>query len=81
MIYYYTALVISYAINGEPVKSVVWYDRERHCVEAMNDRLFDPVYDHLYELYGTDIMMTCHVSDKVSYKLLPKLRPKEESDG
>jgi hypothetical protein len=81
LIHYYTALVISYAINGEPVKSVVWYDRERYCVEAMNDRLFDPVYDHLYELYGTDIMMECYVSDKVSFKLRPKLRPKEESDG
>ena len=81
MIYYYTALVISYAINGEPVKAAVWYDRESRCIEAMNDRLFDPLYNHLYELYGTDIMMKCHVSEEVSYKLLPKLRPEEESDG
>ena len=81
MIYYYTALVISYAINGEPVKAAIWYDRESRCIEAMNDRLFDPLYDHLYELYGTDIMMECYVSDKVSFKLRPRLRPKEESDG
>lgn len=75
MIYYYTALVISYSMDPDTVtKSFVWYDRERHCVEAMNDKLADPLYDQLYELYGGDIMMSCHVSDQVSYVLKPKLR-------
>ena len=75
MIYYYTALVISYSMDPDTVtKSFVWYDRERHCVEAMNDKLADPLYDQLYELYGEDIMMSCQVSDQVSYVLKPKLR-------
>lgn len=78
MIYYYTALVISYAIDGEPVKATVWYSRESHCQEAMNDNLGDPIYNHLYELYGTDIMMACYVSDEVSFVLRPKLRPEGE---
>ena len=77
MIYYYTALVISYAINGEPAKAAVWYDRERHCQEAMNDSLADPLYAQLYELYD-DLHMTCVVSDQVSFVLKPKLRPEGE---
>ena len=81
MIYYYTALVISYAIDGEPVKAAVWYDRESRCIEAMNDRLFDPLYNHLYELYGTDIMMQCYVSEEVSYILRPELRPEVIKNG
>ena len=79
MIYYYTALVISYSMDqGTVTKSFVWYDRERHCVEAMNEGLMDGVYTQLHELYGNDIMMQCHVSDQVSFVLSPKLRPKEE---
>jgi len=77
MIYYFTALVVSYAINGEPAKAVVWYDRERHCQEAMNDGLADPLYAQLYELYD-DLMMECHVSDQASFILKPRLRPKED---
>ena len=77
MIYYFTALVISYAINGEPAKAHVWYDRERHCQEAMNDSLADPLYNQLYELYD-DLAMTCVVSDQVSFVLKPKLRPEGE---
>jgi len=74
MIYYYTALVISYSMDqGSVTKSFVWYDRERHCQEAMDDGLADPVYTQLYELYE-DTMMTCVVSDQVSYVLKPKLR-------
>lgn len=80
MIYYYTALVISYALGGEEVKTVVWYDREQHCQEAM--RVVDPLYSQLYDLYGNDIMVSCYVSEKVSYILRPKLRPEEEgTDG
>jgi len=74
MIYYFTALVISYSMDqGSVTKSFVWYDRERHCQEAMDDGLADPVYTQLYELYE-DTMMTCVVSDQVSYVLKPKLR-------
>lgn len=78
MIYYYAALVISYMLNDHTTKAVVWFDRERHCQEAMDKRLGDPIYNHLYELYGTDIMMTCEVTDKVSFVLRPKLRPEGE---
>ena len=79
MIYYFTALVISYSMDPDTVtKSYVWYDRERHCQEAMNNGLGDLLYDQLYELYGTDIMMTCYVSDQVSFILKPKLRPEGE---
>ena len=75
MIYYFTALVISYSMDPDMVtKSYVWYDRERHCQEAMNDSLADPLYTQLYELYD-DLSMTCVVSDQVSFVLKPKLRP------
>ena len=78
MIYYFTALVISYSMDqGSVTKSYVWYDRERHCQEALNDGLADPLYTQLYELYD-DLMMECHVSDQVSFILKPRLRPKEE---
>lgn len=74
VIYYYTALVISYSMDAEAVTtSYVWYDRERHCREALNEQLADPLYTQLYELYE-DTMMTCVVSDQVSYVLKPKLR-------
>jgi len=78
MIYYFTALVISYSMDPDTVtKSYVWYDRERHCQEAMNDSLADPLYTQLYELYD-DLHMTCVVSDQVSFVLKPKLRPEGE---
>jgi len=78
MIYYFTALVISYSMDvGSVTTSYVWYDRERHCQEAMNDSLADPLYTQLYELYD-DLHMTCVVSDQVSFVLKPRLRPKEE---
>jgi hypothetical protein len=50
---------------------------ERHCQEAMNDSLADPLYTQLYELYD-DLAMTCVVSDQVSFVLKPKLRPEGE---
>ena len=74
MIYYFTALVISYAIDANEVHAMVWYDNERHCLEAMNERYADPLYNQLYELYGSDIMMSCEVSEVVSYTVRPKLR-------
>lgn len=79
MIYYFTALVFHYAIGDNLVSAAVWYENEQHCIEAMNERYADPLYNHLYDLYGTDIMMSCEVSDVVSYKVRPKLR--DESDG
>jgi len=77
MIYYFTALVITYTIGVNEVNTVVWYENESHCQEAMDSGLSDPLYDHLYELYGNDIMMNCEVSDKVSYMIKPKERPED----
>lgn len=78
MIYYFTALVISYSMDVDSVTtSYVWYDRERHCQEAMDDGLADPLYTQLYELYD-DLEMRCVVSDKVSFVLKPRLRPEGE---
>jgi len=60
MIYYYTALVISYSMDqGSVTTSYIWYDRERHCREVLDAGLADPVYTQL---------------DQVSYVLKPKLR-------
>ena len=76
MIYYYTALVITYSMDAESVTtSYIWYDRERHCREALQE-LADPIYNQIYELYD-DTSMQCVVSDKVSYVLKPKLRPEK----
>ena len=72
MIYYFTALVITYSMDAESVTSYIWYDRERHCREALQG-LADPIYEQIHDLYeGT--AMQCVVSDKVSYVLKPKLR-------
>ena len=74
MIYYFTALVITYSMDAESVTtSYIWYDRERHCQEALQG-LADPIYDQVSDLYE-DTMMQCVVSDQVSYVLKPKLRP------
>ena len=73
MIYYFTALVITYSMDAESVTSYIWYDRERHCREALQG-LADPIYQQIYEFYE-DTSMQCVVSDKVSYVLKPKLRP------
>ena len=51
MIYYFTALVITYSMDPDTVTtSYVWYDRERHCREALQE-LADPIYTQIYELY------------------------------
>ena len=73
MIYYFTALVITYSMDAESVTtSYIWYDRERHCQEALQS-LVEPIYTQIFELYD-DTMATCHVSDEVSFVLKPKLR-------
>ena len=76
MIYYFTALVITYSMTPDTeTTSYIWYDRERHCQEALQG-LADPIYNQIYELYD-DTSMQCVVSDKVSYVLKPKLRPEK----
>lgn len=74
MIYYFTALVISYSMTPDTTtKAFVWYDREYLCQDAMNKGAADQIYSHLYELYD-DLEMKCIVSDKISYTLRPRLR-------
>lgn len=78
MIYYFTALVITYSMDaGSVTTSYIWYDRERHCREALQE-LADPIYNQIYELYE-DTSMQCVVSNDVSFVLRPRLR--ESKDG
>ena len=73
MIYYYTALVLVYSMSdGMETTSYIWYDRERHCQEALQT-LIDPIYSQIHDLYD-DTTAKCHVSDEISFVLKPKLR-------
>ena len=77
MIEFITILFIDYEsteYNMAPMASVV-YATEDHCQQAMDRGLADPIYDHLMDLYGNDIMMWCHVTDKVSKLIRPRSRP------
>ena len=78
MLEYFTALVLSYTIDSHTVNTTVWFKSEKHCHQAMQLNIAQPLYDNLYDLYGNDIMMHCVVSDKISKKAIrPKLRPTE----
>ena len=82
MIEYFTAMVISYSVQDLEIETAVWFESEKHCSTAMNSGSADGIYNHLYDLYGNDIMMTCETTDKVSKYIRPRLRPeKEELDG
>lgn len=82
MIEYFTALVISYSVQNREIDMAVWFQSEKHCESAMNSGSADGIYNHLYDLYGNDIMMVCQKSTTVSKLIKPKLRPrKEEADG
>ena len=78
MIEYFTALVIAYTVQGHNIETAVWFESERHCATAMNSGSADGIYNHLYDLYGNDIMMVCHKSNTVSKLIKPKLRPRKE---
>ena len=78
MIEYFTALVIAYTVQGHNIETSVWFESEKHCWRAMENRSADFMYDYLYDLYGNDIMMGCYPTDKVSKLIKPKLRPKKE---
>lgn len=75
MIEYFTALLISYHLHGQPVDIIVWFESERHCSTAMNNRSADVMYDYLYDLYGNDISMSCYPTQKVSKLIRPRIRP------
>ena len=75
MIEYFTALVIAYTLHGHDIEIAVWFESERHCSRAMENRSGDFMYDYLYDLYGNDISMGCYTTDKVSKLIKPKPRP------
>ena len=82
MIEYFTALVIAYSVQDQEIETTVWFESEKHCSSAMNSGSADGIYNHLYDLYGNDIMMVCHKSTTVSKLIKPRPRPrKEEADG
>ena len=82
MIEYFTALVIAYSIQDYDMEIAIWFESEKHCSSAMNSGSADGIYNHLYDLYGNDIMMTCATTEKVSKYIRPKAKPeKEEADG
>lgn len=78
MIEYFTALVISYSIQSYDIETQIWFETEGQCQHAFQySGVIDPLYEHLYEVYGNDIMISCYVSDNVSKKpVRPKARPK-----
>jgi len=78
MIEYFTAMVIAYTVQDHDVETAVWFRSEKHCASAMNSGSADGIYNHLYDLYGNDIMMTCQTTDRVSRLIRPKLRPNKE---
>jgi len=78
MIEYFTAMVISYSVQDLEIETAVWFESEKHCSTAMNSGSADGIYNHLYDLYGNDIMMVCQKTDVVSKLIRPKLRPRKE---
>ena len=78
MIEFFTALVIEYTVQDHEIETTVWFESEKHCSSAMNSGSADGIYNHLYDLYGNDIMMVCHKSTTVSKLIKPKLRPRKE---
>ena len=75
MIEYFTALLISYSVQDQKIDTAVWFESEKHCASAMNSGSADGIYNHLYDLYGNDIMMTCQTTDKVSRLIRTRIRP------
>lgn len=79
MIEYFTALVISYHLQGAPIDAVIWFDTAARCETALRNT--DGLYKTIYRLYGNDIMMRCNKSDVVSKTIRPKIRPEGLANG
>jgi len=79
LIEFFTVLVLTYYVQGDPWEVRVVYDTEDHCQEAMDDGVIDPLYEQLYDLYGNNIIIKCHTTELVSHEAIrPRLRPKNE---
>tara|TARA_R100001463_G_scaffold101185_1_gene155606 strand:+ start:598 stop:819 length:222 start_codon:yes stop_codon:yes gene_type:complete len=73
MIEYITGLFIYYTVANTDVYTVIWYENEKKCLEAMIDRA--PLYISL----DAEAML-CKKSNKISKEpLKPKIRPKAQS--
>ena len=77
MIEYFTALVIAYSVQGQEIETAIWFSGSIVRL-FMNSGSADGIYNHLYDLYGNDIMMVCHKSTTVSKLIKPKLKPRKE---
>ena len=76
MVEFFTVLLLIYHVGEEPWETKVLYDRESRCQEAMDSGIVEPLYDQLFDLYGGNIMMTCHVTNLVSKShVRPRKRP------
>lgn len=79
---FFTALIFSYAINGEYTQGGLWFDTEARCETALRNS--DELYETIFLLYE-DVMAKCEKSDIVSgYTVRPRLRPDnlmEKYDG
>jgi len=80
MIEYFTALVIAYTLHGHDIETAVWFESEKHCSRAMENRSADFIYDYLFDLYGNDISMGCYPTDRVSKLVNRKYDQKRRSD-
>lgn len=70
---FFTALIFSYAINGEYVEGGLWFDTAARCETALRNS--DELYETVFLLYE-DVMAKCEKSDIVSgYTVRPRLRP------
>lgn len=77
MIEYFTALVIAYTIQDHQIETLIWFETARECQNAFQySGVVDPLYEHLYEAYGKDIMISCYESENVSKEAIrPRARP------
>ena len=73
MQYFYTLLVIGYEVAGNPTNIIVVFDDYESCQKSQV--IADPLYNYIdaYEMY-------CIESDVTSRIVMPKPRPKAQSE-
>ena len=49
MIEYFTALVLSYEVQGTEIETLVWFQSKDHCQAVMDRNIAEPLYDELYD--------------------------------
>jgi hypothetical protein len=71
MISYFTVMVLTYTIDGEPLQSKILFPSHRACSDAMIE-VHKAVDQHF-----TGTMTQCSVTDIPSKSIRPKARPAE----